>query len=156
MSAVKAKGPTTWPPVPCLGGLSYKSDEGARLTFLGLKMQFWYLLGCSVAKQKVLRCSCRSISKVEIYDSAFSNLQKKKASNRSDQIASANSEHARLCFVLAPFRSNDKLTWTHAHKTRSRCRLGVSFNKKSEEHHRQFYMGAPPHPPPPPPSSTLV
>ena len=38
-----------------------------------------------------------------------------------------------------------KLTWGHAHKTRSWYLLGATF-KKSDEHPRDFYMRAPPPP----------
>ena len=36
-----------------------------------------------------------------------------------------------------------KLTWGHAHKTRSWYLLGATF-KKSDEHPRDFYMRVPP------------
>ena len=38
-----------------------------------------------------------------------------------------------------------KLTWGHAHKTRSWYLLGVT-SKKPDEHPRHFYMGVPPPP----------
>ena len=46
-------------------------------------------------------------------------------------------------YVLFWYLLGVKLTWGHAHKTRSWYLLGVSF-RKSDEHPRHFYMGVPP------------
>ena len=46
-------------------------------------------------------------------------------------------------YVLFWYLLGLKLTWGHAHKTRSWYLLGVTF-KKSDEHPRHFYMGVPP------------
>ena len=46
-------------------------------------------------------------------------------------------------YVLFWYLLGLKLTWGHAHKTRSWYLLGVTF-RKSEEHPGHFYMGVPP------------
>ena len=46
-------------------------------------------------------------------------------------------------YVLFWYLLGVKLTWGHAHKTRSWYLLGVAF-KKSDEHPCHFYMGVPP------------
>ena len=43
-------------------------------------------------------------------------------------------------YVLFWYHLGVKLTWGHAHKTRSCYLLGVTF-KNSNEHHRHFNMG---------------
>ena len=57
-------------------------------------------------------------------------------------------------YVLFWYLLGVKLTWGHAHKTRSWYLLGVTF-KKSDEHPRHFYMGSFLLPPPPPPRNKL-
>ena len=53
-------------------------------------------------------------------------------------------------YVLFWYLLGLKLTWGHAHKTRSWYLLGVTF-EKFDEHPHHFYVGVPPPPPPPPP-----
>ena len=48
-------------------------------------------------------------------------------------------------YVLFWYFLGVKLTWGHAHKTRSWYLLGVTF-KKFDEHPRHLYMGVPPPP----------
>ena len=77
-------------------------------------------------------------AKVEIYHSAFENLQKRKECNRTDLMAYANYKYDRLCLMLVPLY--DKINLGPRHKSRSWYLLGVAF-KKSDEHPRRFYMG---------------
>ena len=46
-------------------------------------------------------------------------------------------------YILFWYLLGLKLTWGHAHKTRSWYLLGVTF-RKSDEHPRHFWMGVPP------------
>ena len=46
-------------------------------------------------------------------------------------------------YVIFWYLLGVKLTWGHAHKTRSWYLLGVTF-KKSDKHPRHLYMGVPP------------
>ena len=46
-------------------------------------------------------------------------------------------------YVIFWYLLGVKLTWEHAHETRSWYLLGIRF-KKSDEHPRHFYTGFPP------------
>ena len=71
------------------------------------------------------------------------NLQKGEECNRADLLQPMQKKKIMTGYDLFWYLLGVKVTWDHAHKTRSWHLLGFAF-KKSNKHPGDFYMRVPP------------